>query len=161
MIRTGIGYDIHRFVAGRDLVLGGVVVPFDQGLEGHSDADVVSHAVADAVLGAVGDGDIGTHFPDTDQKWKDACSLDLLSHIASMISSNATINNVDVTVLAEKPKLAGYREEMCANIARALSIEADQVSVKATTLEGIGELGHGVGMAAMAVATVDQVRRGD
>jgi 2-C-methyl-D-erythritol 2,4-cyclodiphosphate synthase len=157
MIRTGIGYDIHRFAAGRKLVLGGVRIKSELGLLGHSDADVVCHAIADALLGATADGDIGTHFPDTDRRWKNADSLKILALVAGKLRKRkAFIVNTDATILAEKPRLAPYREKMREKIARALGIGKAQVSVKATTLEGLGALGRGEGIAVMAVATVEE-----
>jgi 2-C-methyl-D-erythritol 2,4-cyclodiphosphate synthase len=157
MIRTGTGFDAHRLVAGRDLILGGVRVEFELGLAGHSDADVLCHAIADALLGAVADGDIGKHFPDNDPAWKDASSIGLLKETAERVRAlSAEINNVDATIIAERPKLAPHVPEMRRNLADALGIPASHVSVKATTVEGMGSLGRGEGIAAMAVATVDQ-----
>jgi 2-C-methyl-D-erythritol 2,4-cyclodiphosphate synthase len=160
MIRTGIGFDIHRFKKGRRLVLGGVDIPHQAGLDGHSDADVLCHAVMDALLGAVADADIGRHFPNTDAWWKGACSLDLLKIVAGRLAARgARIVNVDSTVLAEAPKLAPHVGAMRARMAKAMGIAADCVSVKATTLEKLGALGRGEGMAVMAVATVDARKR--
>jgi 2-C-methyl-D-erythritol 2,4-cyclodiphosphate synthase len=159
MIRTGIGFDIHRFAVGRKLVLGGVRIESDIGLLGHSDADVLCHAVIDALLGAIADGDIGTHFPDNEKRWKDADSLKMLAAVGERLKKKgAAIVNIDVSVLAEKPRLAPYREKIRKNISRALGIRAANVSVKATTLEGLGALGRGEGIAAMAVASVEEVR---
>jgi 2-C-methyl-D-erythritol 2,4-cyclodiphosphate synthase len=157
MIKTGMGFDAHRLVAGRKLILGGVPFAHPLGLEGHSDADVLCHAVADALLGAVAAGDIGRLFPDTDPQWKNASSLDLLARVREqLLARQAWVINVDVTVLAEEPRLAPQREAICANLARALKIEPDCVSVKATTLEGLGAIGRKEGIAALAVATVEQ-----
>jgi 2-C-methyl-D-erythritol 2,4-cyclodiphosphate synthase len=157
MIRTGIGFDIHRFQKGRRLILGGVRIKAAAGLLGHSDADVLCHAMIDALLGAVAGGDIGSHFPDTDPKWKNADSLKMLASVAGKLkSSGVVINNIDGTVLAEKPRLAPYREKMRRNLAKAMRIAPEKVSVKATTLEGLGALGRGEGIAAMAVATVEK-----
>jgi len=157
MTRTGIGFDIHRFKRGRKLVLGGMAVKSNFGLEGHSDADVLCHAVIDALLGAVADGDIGVHFPDTQKRWKGVNSLKLLASVAGKLKARGTvINNIDSTVLAEKPRLAPYREKMRANLVKALGISVDRISVKATTLESLGALGRGEGIAAMAVATVEE-----
>ena len=154
-LRVGLGYDIHRVAAGRPLVLGGVRFESEWGLEGHSDADVLSHAIGDALLGAAGLGDLGTHFPPGEPKWKDASSLDLLRRIATLLAqAGATIENVDAMVVAEAPKLALHREAMLANIAGALGIETASVSVKATTNEQLGSLGRREGLAAMAVALV-------
>jgi 2-C-methyl-D-erythritol 2,4-cyclodiphosphate synthase len=155
-LRVGQGYDVHRTATGRPLVLGGVRFESDWGLEGHSDADVIAHAVGDALLGAAGLGDLGTHFPPGDARWKDASSLELLRRIAAMIAgSGARIVNVDAMLLAEAPKVAPHREAMVANLAEALGLDARRVSVKATTNERLGFVGRGEGLAAMAVALVD------
>jgi len=155
--RVGLGYDVHRVKAGRPLVLGGVRFESDWGLVGHSDADVVAHAVGDALLGAAGLGDLGEHFPPGDPKWKDASSLELLSRIAALLKDNgARALNVDAMVVAESPKIAPHRAEMCANIARSLGVEASCVSVKATTNETLGAIGRREGLAAMAVAMVER-----
>lgn len=157
MIRTGIGFDTHRFAIGRRLVLGGVTIEHPVGLDGHSDADVLCHAIADALLGAIEDGDIGTHFPNTDPAWKDASSIDLLRKVAVCVkNSGATINNVDSTIIAEVPRVTPHAAKMRSNIANALGIPAGRVSVKATTAETMGALGRKEGIAVMAVATVDQ-----
>jgi len=154
--QVGIGYDIHRKAAGRPLVLGGVRFESDWGLEGHSDADVLSHAIGDALLGAMSLGDLGRHFPPGEPRWKDASSLDLLRLIRAMLDGRgARVVNVDATVVAEAPKLAPWREAMCVNIAQALRIGAAQVSVKATTHEALGALGRGEGVAALAVVMVE------
>ncbi len=150
---------MHRLVAGRKLILGGVHFDYPLGLEGHSDADVLSHAIADALLGAVADGDIGTHFPDSDPQWKDMNSLDLLGQVRERLAARgAIIVNVDAVVLAEQPRMAPHRDAMRGNLARALKIELDCVSVKATTVESMGALGRKEGIAVMAVATVKQER---
>jgi len=150
---------VHRLVAGRKLILGGVHFDYPLGLEGHSDADVLSHAIADALLGAVADGDIGTHFPDSDPQWKDMNSLDLLGQVRERLAARgAIIVNVDAVVLAEQPRMAPHRDAMRGNLARALKIELDCVSVKATTVESMGALGRKEGIAVMAVATVKQER---
>ncbi len=155
-LQVGIGYDIHRRVAGRPLVLGGVTIPGDWGLEGHSDADVLLHAIGDALLGAVALGDLGRHFPPGDPRWKDVSSLELLNLIRALLAGRgATVVNVDATVIAEEPRLAPLREAMCLNIARALRIGAEKVSVKATTNEALGALGRGEGLAALAVTMVE------
>lgn len=154
-LRVGLGYDIHRVAAGRALVLGGVRFESEWGLEGHSDADVLLHAIGDALLGAAGLGDLGTHFPPGDPRWKDASSLDLLRRIAALLAqAGVTIENVDAMLVAEAPRLAPHREAMLANIAAALGIETSSVSVKATTNEQLGSLGRREGLAAMAVALV-------
>ena len=153
IMRIGMGYDIHRLVAGRKLVLGGIVIPFEKGLWGHSDADVLVHAVIDALLGAAGLGDIGQHFPDTSPDFKDISSLKLLSKTYEMISSKGlTVQNIDATIFAEAPKLLRYKAAMQKNIAQAIEIEQDRVNVKAKTFEGLGMVGKGEGMAAQCVA---------
>jgi 2-C-methyl-D-erythritol 2,4-cyclodiphosphate synthase len=160
MIRTGIGFDVHRLAPGRRLVIGGVTIPHPAGLAGHSDADVLCHAVADALLGAVADGDIGEHFPDSDPAWKDADSLDLLRRAAERVrAAGGRILNTDATVLAQAPRLAPHRDAMRRNLARAMGIAAACVSVKATTTEGFGAVGRAEGIAAMALATVEARRR--
>ena len=154
--RVGFGYDIHPVVQGLPLVLGGERFDSDWGLDGHSDADVLLHAVGDALLGAASLGDLGTHFPPSDARWKDASSLDLLRRIAALLGERgARIVNVDATLIAERPRLAPARERVCANIASALGIEAGRVSVKATTNERLGSVGRGEGLAACAVAMVE------
>lgn len=155
--RIGMGYDVHRVKAGRPLVLGGVKFKSEWGLEGHSDADVLSHAVGDALLGAAGLGDLGMHFPPGDAKWKNISSLKLLEHIAGMLrEAGVSVINVDVMMIAEAPKLSPHRSEICANVAKSLGITADRVSVKATTNETLGAIGRHEGLAAMAVAMVDR-----
>jgi 2-C-methyl-D-erythritol 2,4-cyclodiphosphate synthase len=156
VIATGIGWDVHRLVAGRPLVLGGVTVPSELGLEGHSDADVLTHAVIDALLGAAGLGDIGEHFPDTDERWRGADSLALLRDVAVLLKDRgANVQNVDVTVALERPKLLEHKSEMAANLAAALRLPAGRVNVKATRGEGLGFLGRVEGAAALAVATIE------
>jgi 2-C-methyl-D-erythritol 4-phosphate cytidylyltransferase/2-C-methyl-D-erythritol 2,4-cyclodiphosphate synthase len=152
-LRIGNGYDLHRLVAGRPLILGGVTIPFERGLHGHSDADVVCHAVTDAVLGAAGAGDIGRHFADTDPSWKDANSLELLRRAVEIVrAAGFGIVNVDVVVIAQKPKLVPYIEAMAMNVASALGCGADQVSIKGKTNEGVDSMGAGESIAAHAVA---------
>lgn len=154
-IRTGIGFDVHRLVRGRHLILGGITIPFPKGLLGHSDGDVLTHAVCDALLGAMGEGDIGTHFPDTDKTWKGENSLRFLKVIRRKIQTKKfSVINIDACVLAERPRLSPYRIEMGRNIAVALRIKERCVNVKATTTEGLGFIGAGKGLAAMAVATL-------
>ena len=154
-VRMGIGYDVHRLVTGRKLILGGVTFEGDRGLEGHSDADVLCHAIGDALLGALAMGDLGTHFPPSDEKWKDASSIELLKMIRAMLEGRgAQVVNVDASVVCEEPKLAPKRDEMVMNVAQALKVGADQVSIKATTNEKLGFAGRGEGIAAMAVAVV-------
>ncbi len=155
-MRIGMGYDVHRLVEGRKLVLGGVTIPFDKGLLGHSDADVLVHAVCDALLGAAGLGDIGLHFPDTDPEYKDVSSIKILAKTYELISGKGfTIMNLDSTIFAYAPKLSPYRDAMQKNIARAIEIEPDRVNVKATTFEGLGMIGKGEGIGAMCVALID------
>ena len=161
MVRTGLGVDSHRFAPGRRLILGGVEVPYEQGLAGHSDADVLTHAVIDALLGAAGLGDIGTHFPDTEAQWKDADSLGLLRDVVATIGSAGwSIANVDATVLLERPKLLPHRPAITTALAGALGVAEDAVNVKATTGEGMGFVGRGEGAAALAVATVTRLEPG-
>ena len=156
-MRIGNGYDVHRLVTGRKLILGGVDIPYAKGLLGHSDADVLLHALADAILGAIGEGDIGKHFPDTDPAYKGADSLKLLRHVMDLAEARGyQIANVDTTIVAQRPKLAPYIQEMRANIAQALSTEVDRVNVKATTTEELGFAGRGEGIASYAVALLQQ-----
>ena len=155
--RAGIGYDIHARAAGRPLVIGGVRFDSDWGLEGHSDADVLAHAIGDALLGAVALADLGAHFPPGDAKWKDVSSMKLLRLIRALVAGQGgRIVNVDATLVAAEPKLAPVRDAMRENIARALKLAAGQVSVKATTNEALGSLGRGEGIAAWAVAMVEE-----
>ena len=155
MIRCGIGYDAHRLASGRKLILGGVEIPHDRGLEGHSDADVLSHAIADAILGALGAGDIGKHFPNTDETIRGISSIEILRHVATIAAQkNARIVNADATLLAEAPKISPHIVAMQKSIAAALGVEADVISIKATTHEGLGAVGRGEGMSAIAVASV-------
>lgn len=152
MIRVGIGYDSHRWQEGRRLVLGGVEIPFAKGLLGHSDADALCHAIADAVLGAAGAGDIGTHFPDTDGTWKDASSLKILAGVREIILARGyRVRQVDATVVIERPRLGDYVPLMRENLAQALGVSPSEVSVKAKTNEGMGFIGRGEGVAAVAV----------
>lgn len=156
MIRTGIGYDVHQLAPGRALVLGGVVIPHEQGLLGHSDADVLCHAIADAILGAIGEPDIGFHFPPSDPSIAGIKSLRILEKAAGILAEKeGVLNNVDATLIAERPRIRPHVEAMRANIAAALRISPSQVGVKATTNEKLGFLGREEGMAALAVATVE------
>jgi 2-C-methyl-D-erythritol 2,4-cyclodiphosphate synthase len=156
MTTTGLGYDIHRFIEGRPLVLGGVEIPHDRGLDGHSDADVLSHAIADAVLGAIGEQDIGHHFPNTDESIRGISSLEILEKAASLVRTRGgRLINVDATLIAEAPKIAPHVVTMRERIAAALGLPAARVGVKATTNEGLGSIGRGEGIAAMAVAAVE------
>ncbi len=154
--RCGIGYDAHRLVSGRKLILGGVKIPHPRGLEGHSDADVLSHAVADAVLGALGAGDIGKHFPNTEESIRGISSIEILRHAATIAAQkNARVVNVDATVLADAPKISPHIAAMQEKIANALGVKANAISIKATTNEGLGAIGRSEGMAAIAVASVE------
>ena len=156
MVHVGIGYDVHPLVTGRKLILGGVTIPHDKGLEGHSDADSLMHAVCDAVLGAIGEGDIGQFFPNTDRRWKDSPSRIFLEEAARQVGfQNGKIVNVDTTILAEAPKVMPHAAEMKRNIAAALGINPKRVGIKATTTERLGFVGRAEGIAAMAVASVD------
>ena len=154
-IRTGIGWDVHRLAAGRPLILGGVSVPSELGLEGHSDADILSHAITDALLGAAGLGDIGMHFPDTDPQWKDADSLQFLAHTAGLVREcGFAILYVDSTVILEQPKLKDFRQPIRESVARTLGVEIGKVSVKFKTAEGIGPVGLSLSAEAQAIATL-------
>ena len=156
-MRIGQGYDVHRLVEGRALILGGVNIPWEKGLLGHSDADVLTHALMDALLGAAALGDIGKLFPDSDPAYAGADSLELLRSVTALLEKNGYgIANVDVTVVAQRPKLAPYREEMRRRLAEAMGLERGRVSVKATTEEGLGFTGSGQGISAMAVALLDE-----
>ncbi|MGI6721680.1 MAG: 2-C-methyl-D-erythritol 2,4-cyclodiphosphate synthase [Anaerovoracaceae bacterium] len=151
-MRTGSGYDVHRLVAGRPLILGGKQIDFPRGLEGHSDADVLLHAVMDALLGAAAMGDIGRHFPDTDEKYRGASSMDLLRQVRAMIEKEGyAIANLDVTLIAERPKVAAYIDEMKKNISAAANVAPERVNIKGTTTEGLGFTGTGEGIACQAV----------
>ena len=154
-MQIGIGYDVHRLVAGRQLILGGVVIPFEKGLLGHSDADVLVHAVCDALLGSVGLGDIGQHFPDTDPQYKDISSLKLLAQTNEMMRQKGfTLSNIDTIVFAEAPKIGPYRDAMQKNIAHAVDVDPGCINIKATTTEGLGIIGKGEGIGAMSVVLV-------
>ena len=155
-MRVGIGYDIHRLVKGRPLILGGVSIAYERGLLGHSDADVLTHAICDALLGAAGLGDIGVHFPDTDPQYKDISSLNLLSQTCRMLAEKGfRIANLDSVLFAEAPQLGPYRQTMQAALAKAMDIPADTINIKATTTEGLGEIGKGEGIAAMCIALIE------
>lgn len=157
-MRIGHGYDVHRLVEGRDLILGGVKIPYEKGLLGHSDADVLLHAVSDALLGAAGLGDIGRHFPDTDPKYKGADSLELLRQVYRKISEKGyRVGNIDVTMIAQRPKLKDYIPQMQAHIAAAVGTAPDRVNVKATTEEKLGFTGTGEGMACHAVCLLEEI----
>jgi len=155
-MRIGIGYDVHRLVEGRKLILGGVTIPFKKGLLGHSDADVLVHAVCDALLGAAGLGDIGLHFPDTDPKLKDISSLIILSKTYSFLKNKGfTVINLDSTIMAEEPQITPFRATIQKNIARTIEIEPECVNIKATTLETLGMIGKGEGIAALCIALIE------
>ena len=153
--RIGHGYDVHRLVENRKLILGGVTIPYERGLLGHSDADVLTHAVMDAVLGAAALGDIGRHYPDTDEAYRGADSIVLAAHVRDLLSARGyRVNNIDATVIAQRPKLAPYIDTMRDNLARVFGVDPDAVNVKATTEEKLGFTGSGDGIAAHAVATI-------
>ena len=158
-MRIGHGYDVHRLMEGRKLILGGVDIPYEKGLLGHSDADVLLHAISDAILGAIGEGDIGRHFPDTDPRYKGADSLKLLAHVMKLAEDKGfRLGNLDATIVAQRPKLAPHIPLMRQNIAGVLSAEIDRVNVKATTTEELGFAGRGEGIAAYAVALMEKMR---
>lgn len=151
-MRVGMGYDVHRLVEGRDLIMGGVKIPFELGLLGHSDADVLLHAIMDALLGAAALGDIGKHFPDNDDRYKGADSMELLKNVADMIEAeHYIVENIDATIIAQKPKMRPYIDTMRANIANALGVEITQINVKATTEEGLGFTGTMEGISSQAI----------
>jgi len=155
-MRIGMGYDVHRLVEGRKLVLGGVTIPFEKGLLGHSDADVLIHAVCDALLGAAGLGDIGMHFPDSDPRLKDISSIIILTKTVEMLNARGfRVINLDSTIMAEAPKISPYKETMEENIARAIEIEPEYVNIKGTTFESLGMIGKGEGIAAICVALIE------
>jgi 2-C-methyl-D-erythritol 2,4-cyclodiphosphate synthase len=155
MSRGGIGYDLHRLAAGRKLMLGGIEVPFEKGAVGHSDGDALAHAICDALLGAAGLGDIGTHFPDTDAKWKGASSLRFLEHVRKLLDEkSAAITHIDAVVIVERPKLGPHFPAMREALAGALGIETTRINLKAKTNEGVGAVGRGEAIAAQAIATL-------
>lgn len=154
-MRVGLGYDVHKLVEGRRLILGGVDIPYEKGLLGHSDADVLLHAIMDALLGAAGLGDIGKHFPDTSDAYKGVSSIWLLQLVGTLLEEEMfVINNIDATVIAQQPKIAPYREQMVKNVAEALHIEESQVNIKATTEEGLGFTGELKGISAQAICSL-------
>ena len=156
-LRIGHGYDVHRLTEGRALILGGVTIPYEKGLLGHSDADVLVHAIMDALLGAAALGDIGKHFPDTDPQYKGISSMKLLEHVRLLLEKNGyVVENIDATVIAQRPKLAPYIPEMKKNIARVLGIQEGQVNVKATTEEGLGFTGSGEGISSQAICAIEK-----
>ncbi|MGN0382730.1 MAG: 2-C-methyl-D-erythritol 2,4-cyclodiphosphate synthase [Eubacterium sp.] len=155
-MRVGMGYDVHRLVENRKLILGGVEIPYNKGLLGHSDADVLVHAIMDALLGAAALGDIGYHFPDTDLRYKGISSIELLKRVGTLLKENEyIIENIDATVIAQKPKLSPYKNEMIDNISKALDIDRTQICIKATTEEGLGFTGNGEGISAQAIALLN------
>ena len=155
-MRIGIGYDVHRLVSGRKLILGGTLIPYEKGLLGHSDADVLTHAVCDALLGAAGLGDIGLHFPDTDPAYKNISSLTLLARTrAEIINKGFTIVNIDTVIFAESPKIGSYRKNMQENLAASVEIDPSYINIKATTTEGLGMIGKGEGIGAMSVVLIN------
>ena len=159
MMRVGMGYDVHKLVEGRDLILGGVKIDWEKGLLGHSDADVLLHAIMDALLGAAALGDIGRHFPDTDEKYKGISSIKLLHHVGALLEENMyVINNIDATIIAQKPKMMPHIEKMRDNVAKALHIEKNQVNIKATTEEGLGFTGSGEGISSQAICALQDAR---
>lgn len=156
-MRVGMGYDVHRLTVGRKLIMGGVEIPYEKGLLGHSDADVLVHAVMDALLGAAALGDIGKHFPDTDPEYEGVSSIRLLEHVGRILEKNGyVIENIDATIIAQRPKMRPYIDQMRENMAKALGIETDQVSVKATTEEGLGFTGTGEGISAHAICAIEK-----
>jgi len=158
MVRIGTGYDVHRLAAGRKLMIGGVDIPFEKGLLGHSDADVLLHAICDALLGAASLGDIGRHFPDTAPEYKGISSLMLLEEVRRLLAeAGFRVNNIDATIVAEKPRMAAHISAMVSNIASAVKVDRSAINVKATTTEGLGFAGRGEGMAAYAVALIKKV----
>ena len=157
-MRVGLGYDVHKLVENRALILGGVTIPYEKGLLGHSDADVLVHAIMDALLGATALGDIGKHFPDTDPAYKGISSIKLLKHVGKLLEDNLyIIENIDATIIAQRPKMAPHIEKMRQNIAEALGIEVDQINVKATTEEGLGFTGSGEGISSQAICAVEKM----
>lgn len=157
-MRIGMGYDVHKLVEDRKLIIGGVEIPYEKGLLGHSDADVLLHAIMDALLGAATLGDIGKHFPDTDERYRGISSIKLMEHVGELIAkSGYVIGNIDATIIAQRPKMAPYREIMRENIAKALNISIDRVSIKATTEEGLGFTGRSEGISSQAIALLENV----
>ena len=157
LLRIGMGYDVHKLVENRKLILGGVEIPYEYGLLGHSDADVVVHAIMDGLLGAAALGDIGKHFPDTDPQYKDISSIKLLMHVGKLLEeNNYVIGNIDATIICQKPKLAPFREQMVKNVADALNINVNQVCIKATTEEGLGFTGEGLGISSQAIVLLEE-----
>ncbi len=159
-MRVGMGYDVHKFQQGRALIIGGVTIPYEKGLLGHSDADVLLHAIKDALLGAAALGDIGKHFPDTDPKYRGASSINLLQHVGQLLTEEGyRVNNIDGTIIAEKPKMAPFISEMRKNISEALGVTEGQINIKATTTEGLGFEGRKEGISSMAIASIENVSK--
>ena len=157
-MRIGMGYDVHRFAKDRELIIGGVNIPYEMGLLGHSDADVLLHAISDALLGAAALGDIGKHFPDTDPAYKGADSLKLLEHVGKILDEHLyVIENIDATIIAQRPKMPPHIPTMRENVARVLGIEVDQVNIKATTEEGLGFTGNGEGISSQAICAIEKI----
>lgn len=157
-MRVGLGYDVHKLVEGRDLILGGVKIPYEKGLLGHSDADVMVHAVMDALLGAAALGDIGKYFPDTDERYKGISSMELLRHVGNLLEEHLyVIENIDATIIAQRPKMAPYIQQMRENIAEVLEIDINQVNVKATTEERLGFTGTGEGISSQAICAIEKI----
>lgn len=153
-----MGYDVHKLVEDRDLIIGGVKIPYEKGLLGHSDADVLLHAIMDAILGAAALGDIGTHFPDNDPKYKGISSIKLMEEVAAFIEEKGFyVGNIDATIIAQRPKMLPYREQMIENIAKALKVDKSQINVKATTEEGLGFTGEGAGISSQAIACLYEI----
>ena len=158
-MRVGMGYDVHKLTEGRDLILGGVKIPYEQGLLGHSDADVLLHAIMDALLGAAALGDIGKHFPDTSPEYKGISSIELLRHVGGLVEEKLyVIGNIDATIIAQKPKMAPHIDKMRGNIASALHLDIDQINIKATTEEGLGFTGQGEGISSQAIACLETIQ---
>lgn len=159
-MRVGLGYDVHRLVPDRALILGGVEIPYEKGLLGHSDADVLLHAIMDAMLGAAAMGDIGKHFPDTDPKYEGASSLELLKRVGELLEEELyVVENIDATIIAQKPKMAPHIPKMRENIAKTLGLELDQINIKATTEEGLGFTGSGEGISSQAICSLEKMTR--
>lgn len=157
-MRVGIGYDVHKLIDGRKLIIGGVEIPYEKGLMGHSDADVLVHAIMDALLGAAALGDIGKHFPDTEPQYKDVSSIELLKRVAELIDEKGyIIENIDVTIIAQKPKMLPYIEQMRVNVANTLGLLVNQVNIKATTEEGLGFTGSGEGISSQAICALEKI----
>lgn len=157
-MRIGLGYDVHRLVEDRDLILGGITIPYEKGLSGHSDADVLTHAIMDALLGAAALGDIGTHFPDNDPEYRDISSISLLKRVGKLLEERGfVIENIDATIIAQQPKMAPYRLKMIETVAKALGLPAERINIKATTEEGLGFTGNGEGISSQAIALLQDL----